>query len=88
MRKWRQRPLFVRFIDGDSSNYSKHNIDHITLKPAVQNHGVWTTNLDSELTEKERELLNDHRWRRRLSMYEPPQYIKECFASREQHKIS
>lgn len=63
IQKWLDHGGIIRFKDGEKSNCAITNLDHVTIKEAMQNFKVWVTDWDLPLTKKERELVMQENFR-------------------------
>ena len=68
--KWREKKLFVRFMNGDTGNCHLTNLQVVSLKNAMENIRDWIVDWDMDLTDEEIQLVQRPDWRLRLLLGE------------------
>jgi len=63
LRKWRSRPMFIRFINGDKLDCRRCNLQEVPLHEAMNHVHDWVVDWDIDLTPAEKRLVLDNEWR-------------------------
>jgi len=68
IKKWNEQGGVVRFINGDTLDCRKANLQSVSLKDALDHLDDWTTDVLMDLTEEEKILVHDPKWREGLKI--------------------
>ena len=67
LKKWQKQRTFIRFLNGDITDCRVSNLQYVSLADAMDHIHDWVVDWDMELTDRERQLVLDARWRSGLT---------------------
>ena len=62
IRKWRNKGVFIRFVDGNPNNRSDSNLMLVSLQEAMEHIEDWYVDWDLDLTPEEIAVVCDPEW--------------------------
>lgn len=67
IRKWRKQGKFIRFLNGDKTDCRVSNLQYVSLADAMDHIHEWVVDWDMTLTNREKQLVMDLKWRSGLT---------------------
>ena len=68
IRKWRNKGVFICFVDGNPNNRSDSNLMFVSLQEAMEHIEDWVVDWDLDLTPEEIAVVCDPEWRAGLAI--------------------
>jgi hypothetical protein len=68
LRKWEQQGGFIRFVNQDTLDLRRQNLEHVSMKDAMDHVDDWKVDWDMNLTEEEIALVRNPTWRAGLTL--------------------
>jgi len=66
IKKWNKQGGPIRFKNGDTLDLRRANLESVSYKDALEHLDDWKTDILMDLTEEEKALVRDPKWRKGL----------------------